>query len=229
MGTFVTQASARKYINYGILDPRLRYGGQALSVPHEVLMPKYKDRQLELIDLIDRFESSPSGKHTRDALGLIGRLRDDGLVFWDESSPQPTHWREYSDDLWVFLNNLGQRRDSEKQDLQTALREFIQLFEHFERRMDQLLHQFAGRPAFDRKRARIREWTNLVFRISTYAIASFWIDDKQEEITGRITINIMTGERREEWNRIEMQIPKKYRAATEKFWLKRKSRPKRTP
>ncbi len=189
-------------------------------------MPKYKDRQLELIDLIDRFESSPSWKHTRDARALIGRLRDDGLVLWDEGSSQLAQWREYSDDLWVFMNNLRERRDSKKQDLQTALREFIQLFEHSERRMDQLLHQFAERPAFDSERVRIRDWTHLVFRICTYAIASSWIDDKQEEITTTITINIMTGERTEEGNRIEMQVPQKYRSATKKFWLKSNGRPK---
>ena len=192
-------------------------------------MPKYKDRQLELIDLIDPFESSPSWKHTRDALGLIGRLRDDGSMFWDEGSPQLTRWRKYSDDLWVFLNNLGQRRDSKKQDLQTVLREFIQLFEHSERRMDQLLHQFAGHAAFDSDLSRIRDWTNSVFRICTYAITSFWIDDKWEDITATITNNYTTGERTEEWNRTEMQIPRKYRAAAEKFWLKSKSRPRRTP
>ena len=44
-------------------------------------MPRFKDRQLQLMDMVDRFEAVPSSTHTRYALGVIGRLMDDGADF----------------------------------------------------------------------------------------------------------------------------------------------------
>lgn len=180
-------------------------------------MPKYEDRQLQLIDLLDRFESVPSWKHVRDALGLIGRLKDDGAIFWAQGSAELEKWHQYNGELWSFINNLGQRRDSNGQDSETAPREFIQTFEHSERRMDQMLHQFEGDDTFAIERARIRDWMSLVFRACVYAITSSWIEDKDEEITATIRVNIISGERQETWNRTKMQVPRKYRAATKKF------------
>ena len=190
-------------------------------------MTKYENRQLQLIDLLDRFERAPSWKYTRDALGLIGRLKDDGAIFWDEGSTHLAEWHKYADELWVFKNNLGQRRDSNKQDLQTAMREFFQTFEHSERRMDQMLHQFADSPEFDVDCTTIRESISLVFRLCSYALVSYWIDDKQESTIVRMRINLISGERREEWHRIEMRVPKEYRYATQKFWTKSTKRSRR--
>ena len=57
-------------------------------------------------------------------------------------------------------------------------------------------------------------WFDLVYRFSTYAIISFWIDDKTETNSVKITMNLSTGEHREEWTRKEMKVPRKYRRTT---------------
>ncbi len=68
-------------------------------------MPRFKERQLQLVDLIGRFEANPSSTHVRDALSAISRLKDDGAKFWDEDSQELRRWREYCDVLWTFLNS----------------------------------------------------------------------------------------------------------------------------
>ena len=60
-------------------------------------------------------------------------------------------------------------------------------------------------------------WFELVYRFSTYAIISFWIDDKMEHNSVKITMNLTTGKHRQEWTKVEMKVPKKYRQATRKL------------
>ena len=174
-------------------------------------MPRFKERQLQLVDLIGRFEANSSSTHVRNALSAIERLKDDGAKFWDEDPKKLRRWREYCTILWAFLNStLGQRRHLEKQDLATALREFIQEFEHSTGRMYQMLYSKSN----DLDIEHTLHWFDLVYRFSTYALISFWIDDKTEENSVKITINMTTRKRTEEWTRNEMRVPKKYRRAT---------------
>ena len=177
-------------------------------------MPRFKERQLQLVDLIGRFEANPSSTHVRDALSAISRLKDDGAKFWDEDSQELRRWREYCDVLWTFLNStLGQRRHLEKQDLATALREFIQEFEHSTGRMYQMLYSRSN----DLDIEHTLHWFDLVYRFSTYALISFWIDDKTEENSLKITINTTTGKTTQKRTRNEMQVPPKYRHTTKKL------------
>ena len=174
-------------------------------------MPRFKERQLQLVDLIGRFEANPSSTHVRDALSAISRLKDDGAKFWNEDSQELRRWREYCDVLWTFLNStLGQRRHLEKQDLATALREFIQEFEHSTGRMYQMLYSRSN----DLDIEHTLHWFDLVYRFSTYALISFWFDDKTEENSVKITINTTTWKTTQKWTRNEMQVPKQYRRAT---------------
>ena len=176
-------------------------------------MPRFKERQLQLVDLIDRFEVNPSSTHVRDALSAISRLKNDGAKFWDEDSQELRHWREYCDVLWTFLSTLGQRRHLEKQGLATALREFIQDFEHSTGRMYQMLYSRSNELDIEH----MLHWFDLVYRFSTYALISFWIDDKTEENSVKITINTTTWETTQKWTRNEMQVPKKYRRFTKRL------------
>ena len=179
---------------------------------------RFKDRHLKLIDLIERFESKSSSTHAYNALAAIGRLKDDGAIFWDEGSDQLTRWRRSCTELSQFINaELGRRRHIEKQDLATALREFIQEFEHSTDRMYQMLHGISDEPDDNPYLERMLRWLELVYRYSTYAIISFWIDDKTERNSVKITMNLGTGECKEEWTREEMKVPKKYRHATRKL------------
>ena len=49
---------------------------------------RFKNRHLELFDIVDRFESSPASKHTRDARAVIERVKDERTAFWKEGSSQ---------------------------------------------------------------------------------------------------------------------------------------------
>ena len=179
---------------------------------------RFDERHLKLIDLVGRFEADPSSTHAYKALSAIGRLNDDGAIFWKEGSRQLTRWRRACTELWQFINaELGRRRHIEKQDLATALREFIQEFEHSTHRIYQMLHGISVGPAENCDLERMLRWLELVYRYATYAIISFWIDDKTEHNSIKITMNLATGECKEEWTREEMKVPRKYRPATRKL------------
>lgn len=177
-------------------------------------MSRYKERQLRLRDIVNRFEADSSSMHVRNALGAIGRLERDGIALWDEGSNQLSRWREGYTDLSVFLNRLGERRHGKRQDLATALREFIQEFEHTTDRMLQMLHSTSDDPDNDTNIERILRWFDLIYRLSTYALISSWIDDKTEEESLKMTVNLTTRTTTQRWTIKKMQVPKKYRRST---------------
>ena len=178
-------------------------------------MKRFKERQPQLTDLIERFEEKPSSTHARNALGLIERLKDEGANFWTEGSPQLSRWRAGFTTLWVFLNNLGSRR--QKQDLATASREFIQEFEHTTGRLHQMLYGIPDDHENYPKMDPILRWFEMLYRASTYAMISSWIPDKTEEVNVKITVSLTKGVRSEEWDRREMKVPKKYSRATKRL------------
>ena len=177
-------------------------------------MSRYKERQLRLIDGLSRFEAEPSSMHVRNALGAIERLERDGAALWGEGSGQLSRWRKGCNVLWVFLNQLGERRYGQRQDLATALREFIQEFEHSTGRMFQMLHSTSDDPDNDPNIERTLRWFDLIYRYSTYALISSWIDDKTQEESLKMTINLTTGATQQKWTRKEMQVPREYRRYT---------------
>ena len=159
-------------------------------------MSRFKERKSQLMDILDRIEAKPSSVHIRNALSAIERLRDDGDTFWDEDSNQLRRWQEYCTILWMFLNTLGKRRYLEKQDLATALREFIQEFEHSTAGMYEMLYGAFDNPDHNRDLKQLLNWFDLIYRFSTYALIfaliSFWIDDKTEEFYTKIKMNMAT-------------------------------------
>ena len=174
---------------------------------------RFRNRRLTQIqDLIRRFESQPSSHHIHDVIGAIQRLRDDGCQFWEADSDQLARWRKACNVLLDFLNTLGKRRYSEQQSLETALREFVEAFEHSTLRMRQMLHGHGEDPERPPPEVdAVFRWIDLVYRLSTYALLSYWIDDKTEERATRISVNMTTGERSEETEVVrEMQVPKRY-------------------
>ena len=185
-------------------------------------MPRYKERRLHLKDLVPPFEKEPTGTHLRNALGAIERLREDGRAFWPEGSFELRRWRRGCNELWRFLNRLGERRHVKGQELPTVLREFIQEFEHSTGRMFQMLFAKPGAIENDPDVERIVRWWDLVYRLSTYAIVSFWIDDKTEEsfTNIKLTLNPSTGATTVEEERRKtktMQVPRAYRRSTRKI------------
>ncbi len=180
-------------------------------------MPRYKERQLQWMDIIGRFEAQSHSDHSRKALGLVGRLKDEGARFFDEGSEQLRRWQRCCSVLLSFLNNLGQRRDLGKEDLETVMREFIQEFEHSTERIEQMLYGAVVDPDNDENVRQIRDWINLAYRASTYALLSAWIDDKHEDVSLRTIVNLTTGEVIEEGMRTPMRVPKRSQNKTKKF------------
>ena len=176
--------------------------------------PRFRDRRYSrLLDLIPPFESRPSSHHVRDAMAIVERLRDEGRQFWPAGSDELARWREGCTELWVFLNTLGQRRDIDQQPLETAFREFVQAFEHTIYRIAQMLHGVRGQGECDPPEVNaVFKWTELAYRLSTYGIVSYWIDDKTEEKVTHISLNLTTGEQSQETEVVrQMSIPRKYR------------------
>lgn len=176
--------------------------------------PRFKARQLQPMDFVGRFEAKPSSTHVHDALSAIGRLKDEGANFWEEGSEQLSRWRRGCTTLWTFLNTLGTRRVVENQDLTTVLREFIQELEHSTWRMYQMLYGIFDDPDNDPRLKQIVDWFDLIYKLSTYAVISTWIDDKTEQVSVHIAVSLTSGERTEKWTRSEMRIPKNYRHAS---------------
>ncbi len=180
-------------------------------------MPRYKDRRLQWTDVLARFEARSHSDHSCKARGLIERLKDEGARFCDKDSEQLRRWQRYCSDLLNFLNSLDRRRNLEKQSLETAMREFIPEFEHSTERIYQMLFGAVADPENDEDVKQIVDRFNLVYRSSTYALLSAWIDDKHEDISLKIIIDRTTGKVREEGTWTEMQFPKKYRNSTKSF------------
>ena len=174
---------------------------------------RFRNRRLtQLLDIVQPFESQPSSNHIRNAMGVIERLRDEGRQFWEPDSAQLDRWCEGCTELWVFLNNLGKRRDLDKQPLEIAFREFVQTFEHTVYRMKQMLHGLGRGVELDPPEVdAVFRWIELAYRLSTYGLVSHWIDDKTEARITNMTLSLTTGEWSEGTEVVkEMRIPKKY-------------------
>ena len=183
---------------------------------------RYGRRRLQLRDLVPRFEKKPSSTHVRNALAAIERLRDEGKALWPEGSKELFRWQRGWTKLWCLIDRLGERRYIKKQDLPTALREFIQEFEHTTERMFQVLHSQPDASIRDSNIEIISRWCDFAFRCAIYALTSFWIDDKAEErVTSiKMAIDCTTGRTTrtevEHWVK-RMRVPKDYHHATRDF------------
>ena len=178
---------------------------------------RFKNRHLELLDLVGRFEASSASKHAYDARAVIERVREEGRTFWEEGSSQLNRWRDYCNVLWRFIHtSLGERRNLRKQDVTEALREFFQEYEHSTCGMYKMLYGASDNPENDPKIKQVLDWFPLIFRCSTYAITSYWLDDKTAEIVTEISLNLATGESNQKTTILkEMKVPKKYRRGAE--------------
>ena len=179
-------------------------------------MPRFEQRQLQWTDIIERFEAKSHSEHVNHACGMIERLRSEGDRFLKEPD-QLRSWCRYCTRLLDFLGGLDRRRDSEQQDLETAMREFIQEFEHSADRMSQILYGAFEDPDNNEAAEQIRTLFELIYRVSTYAVVSAWIADKHEETIFKTTVNLTTGDVKDEGIHIPMCVPKKYRKSTKRL------------
>lgn len=148
---------------------------------------------------------------------MLERLRDDRRDYCRSGSEQDERWTGACNTLLNLLKDMQRRHDLEKQDLATAMREFVQEFEHSTARIDQILHsEYAHRQGAPDPDI-VFDWMDVVFRQSIYAILSTWIDDKTETRSVSIRIALATGETEEAWTHEPMTVPRKYRRATKRI------------
>lgn len=177
-------------------------------------MARFANRPLQWSDVIGRFEAKSSAEHAGNALGLIGRLKDEGRRFWDTDSKEIDKWRRDCDVMWDLLNSLRKRRDVDEQSLETAMREFIREFEHSTQRMYQMMYGQVADPDNDQGVRQMVTLFNLVFQTSIYALLSAWSRDKQETNTLTTTVDLTTGEVRQHGTRTEMRVPRRLKKFT---------------
>ena len=164
-------------------------------------------QSLAITALIGRFEDKPTSDHFRTAIGWLQRVREE-VRFPEEDRARK--WHDECEELIRFINQgLAPYRQRGEGGLIDALRKFTQDFEHAERRALQLM---VGMMAQD-ERDRIMDLLSLAYRLSVYAILSYWIDDKRDRVEGYTKINVTTGETTQELSYTPMKVPKKHRHA----------------
>ena len=164
-------------------------------------------RSLDVTNLIGRFEDKPTSHHFRSAIGWPQRVREE-VKFPQEDRAQK--WHDECEELIRFINQgLAAYRERGEPGLIEALRKFTQDFEHAERRARQLMVGVMEEGQ--------RDWAldllNLAYRLSVYAILSYWIDDKADHLDVRIEMNLSTRKTTEESRYTPMAVPKKHRHA----------------
>ncbi|MDE0093046.1 MAG: hypothetical protein OXO49_00895 [Gammaproteobacteria bacterium] len=152
---------------------------------------RFRNRKLQLIDLLHRFEAAPASTHARDAIGVIERLDQDGSRLFRDDPQCLERWKSGCKELWKFIKmELSERRFLENQDLGTALREFFSEFEHTMHKLYQILHNTTTDPETDFNLQAFYSWREIAFRSATYAIVSYWIDEKHEKASMQINIQL---------------------------------------
>ena len=153
---------------------------------------RFANRPLELHDLVHRFESVPHSHHSRASRGIIERIRDDGAALWNKGSKQQDRWLESCNTLLQFLiYRLPENRFKEKKTLGDTLREFYAEFEHSVHRMREMLHGANIKEQQSHRISDFETWIANFYRASTYAITSFYIDEKHDETIMRVKFKLL--------------------------------------
>lgn len=168
-------------------------------------MGRFKDRKLELIDLIPRFEAVSAGEHHRNARGFIERLADDGAALFKDDPARAARWKDGCMELREMIMHLGR---ADRPDLATALREFNHAFEHNTARIHQMAYG-TGQGEDKQQVKQVLDWIAYTYRFSTYAILASYLDDKQVTGHTHLHLDMDTGKWTVESHMEEMTVPKK--------------------
>lgn len=177
-------------------------------------MGRFKNRRLELIDLVPRFEGVTAGEHSRNARGFIERLALDGAALFKDDPDRAARWKAGCMELRETITHLGR---ADRPDLATALREFNQDFEHHTARIHQMAYG-ADQSEDKQQVKRVLDWIGYTYRHSSYAILASYLDDKQVTGHTHYQLDMETLRFAEVSHHMEqMQVPKKYQHSTKKI------------
>lgn len=176
------------------------------------LMGRFKNRSLALIDLVPRFEGVTAGEHARNARGFIESLGRDGAALFEDDPDRAVRWKDGCMKLRETIMHLGR---ADRPDLATALREFIQDFEHHTARIHQMAYGAEQSEEGKNQTKQVLDWIGYTYRLSTYAIIASYIEDKQIHGHTHYQLDMETLRFAEVSHRMDqMQVPKKYRNST---------------
>ena len=182
-------------------------------------MTKFASRSPEWIDILPRFEEGATPDHFRNAISHIQRLENNGARLLGRESDQFERWRQACKELESHITSLGASQDRE---LATSLREFIHSFEHHTERMYQIVQGISANSEGDTSVRQMLALFDLVYKLSTYAIISTFIPDKEPTPILWTSINLTTGEHTRGGEYTEPPVPRRYRAAAKKVWRTRR-------
>ena len=65
-------------------------------------MPLFEERQLQWMDIMERFEAKPHSEHVYNARGFIERLKSEGDRFLKREPKQLRRWHRCCTDLLIY-------------------------------------------------------------------------------------------------------------------------------
>lgn len=154
----------------------------------------------------------------------IQSLKNDGVRYLGGNSGPCERWERGCDELFDFVNKLQSGKDMKRKEakdssqkidgnteLLTIFKEFIDKFEHFQKQLHQILCSRSIDENRDQAISNTRDWLNIIYRFSTYAIISTYLGDRTEHTIIRIRISLSTGKSYTETTHYPITILKKYR------------------
>lgn len=122
-------------------------------------------------DIFDRLELTTSVDQTYNAIAVICRLKDDAYQYFNEDSKSLKKWNEECNRLRQLFDKFSCSIREDKKKIVDLLEEFIEEFEHVERRLRQLLDH-KGISESDRRDISnaTTSWLDALLRFSVYAL-----------------------------------------------------------
>ena len=130
-------------------------------------MARYKNRKLTLLDLINKSQSPPA----YDFLGMVQMIKDDSLKYFEEfkESNEKGKWETECNKLLDFMHY-----EYHSDDLLGKINQFIEKFEHAEKRMHQILYSSKiGDEKRDKYIDQLTTWMNIIFRTAIKAFVDY--------------------------------------------------------
>lgn len=146
-------------------------------------MAKYKERMQTSFDLFKPIRQGSCAEFVYNALGSIGRLKDEGRKYFGEDSAEWKKWEKECTNLWKLVNYLHSKIEIDKVDLCDSITEFADKFDHAAMKLHQVLssHEI---PERDRAKVinSIHHWCSIVYRFSVNAIILAYRDAKRKNL-----------------------------------------------
>lgn len=141
---------------------------------------RFRNRRIQMIDIVPRFEDKPASHHVRHAVGQIQRLALEGKSIIGDDFKKLDRWESACNEM---LKHIGKSQQQDRADLATALREFIIDFEHATARVHQMVFGARQDVPDDDSEPGVLAWLEYTFRLTIYALLANYCEDKLDSTT----------------------------------------------